>query len=168
MNAVMGKQAVVIGAGMGGLAAAGALAGFFEHVVVLERDELPVGAADRHGTPQGRHNSIILAHPCPGQTSGKPRRNFAVRNSFDTDAMAVPIAGVRFGHSTTRRRGGRRPPPREDPARGVTLQHFLQLGMNLDCKIAARLFRRCPQRVKSRIMPDSLCSSMGSAFTETA
>jgi len=30
--------------------------------------------------------------------------------------MAVPIAGVRFGHSTTRRRGGRRPPPSEDPA----------------------------------------------------
>jgi len=35
---------------------------------------------------------------------------------MDTGAMAVPIAGVRFGHSTTRRRGGRRPPPREDPA----------------------------------------------------
>jgi hypothetical protein len=35
---------------------------------------------------------------------------------IDTGAMAVPIAGVRFGHSTTRRRGGRRPPPREDPA----------------------------------------------------
>jgi len=30
----------------------------------------------------------------------------------------------------------------------------------LDCKIAARLFGRCPQRVKSRIMPDSLCSSL--------
>src|SRR6516164_2032309 len=32
------------------------------------------------------------------------------------------------------------------------------------CKIEARLFRRCPQRVKSRIMPDSLCSSTGSAL----
>jgi len=30
--------------------------------------------------------------------------------------MAVPIASVRLGHSTTRRRGGRRPPPREDRA----------------------------------------------------
>ena len=60
-KAVIGKQAVVIGAGMGGLAAAGALAEFFEYVVVLERDELPVGAADRHGTPQGRHNHALLA-----------------------------------------------------------------------------------------------------------
>jgi 2-polyprenyl-6-methoxyphenol hydroxylase-like FAD-dependent oxidoreductase len=58
---VIGRQAVVIGAGMGGLAAAGALAGFFEHVVVLERDELPGDAVDRQGTPQGRHNHALLA-----------------------------------------------------------------------------------------------------------
>ncbi len=37
----IGKQAVVIGAGMGGLAAAGALADYFEQVMVLERDSLP-------------------------------------------------------------------------------------------------------------------------------
>lgn len=58
---VIGRQAVVIGAGMGGLAAAGALAGFFEHVIVLERDELPVAAVDRQGAPQGRHNHALLA-----------------------------------------------------------------------------------------------------------
>jgi 2-polyprenyl-6-methoxyphenol hydroxylase-like FAD-dependent oxidoreductase len=58
---VIGKQAVVIGAGIGGLAAAGALAGFFEHVIVLERDELPADAIDRQGTPQGRHNHALLA-----------------------------------------------------------------------------------------------------------
>src|SRR5262249_42002749 len=34
--------------------------------------------------------------------------------SSTREPSAVPIAGVRFGHSTTRRRGGRRPPPRED------------------------------------------------------
>ena len=72
--------------------------------------------------------------------------------------------------NATRRRG-RRLSPREDPPRRVTLQHSLQLGMNsrppsrfLECKIAARLFRRCPQRVRSRIMPDSLCSSTGAAL----
>jgi 2-polyprenyl-6-methoxyphenol hydroxylase-like FAD-dependent oxidoreductase len=58
---VIGRQAVVIGAGIGGLAAAGALAGFFEYVVVLERDALPADAVDRHGTPQGRHNHALLA-----------------------------------------------------------------------------------------------------------
>ena len=60
-KAVIGRQAVVIGAGMGGLAAAAALAGFFEHIVVLERDELPGDAVDRAGTPQGRHNHALLA-----------------------------------------------------------------------------------------------------------
>jgi glycine/D-amino acid oxidase-like deaminating enzyme len=58
---VIGRHAVVIGAGMGGLAAAGALAKFFDHVVVLERDELAAGAVNRQGTPQGRHNHALLA-----------------------------------------------------------------------------------------------------------
>jgi flavin-dependent dehydrogenase len=37
----IGRQAVVVGAGMGGLPAARVLADFFEDVVVLERDTLP-------------------------------------------------------------------------------------------------------------------------------
>jgi hypothetical protein len=37
------------------------------------------------------------------------------------------IAGVRFGHSTTRRRGARRPPPREDPAQA---RHALAGGLD--------------------------------------
>jgi phytoene dehydrogenase-like protein len=48
----VGRQAVVVGAGMGGLAAARALADHFEQVVVLERDALPSDAAHRTGTPQ--------------------------------------------------------------------------------------------------------------------
>src|SRR5215469_3267362 len=40
-----------------------------------------------------------LAAPGRGQTSGEPRRNFSVGNFMDTRAMAVPIAGIRFGHS---------------------------------------------------------------------
>src|SRR5215472_12690527 len=58
---LIGKQAVVIGAGMGGLAAAGALAGCFEQVFVLERDTLPSEAAYRAGTPQARHVHALLA-----------------------------------------------------------------------------------------------------------
>src|SRR6516165_3712798 len=48
----------------------------------------------------------------------QPRREAPIGEAcrIDTGAMAVPIAGVRFGHSTTRRRGGRRPPSREDAA----------------------------------------------------
>ena len=56
----IGKQAVVIGAGMGGLAAAGALADRFEQVVVVERDTLPSNPTHRAGTPQSRHVHALL------------------------------------------------------------------------------------------------------------
>jgi 2-polyprenyl-6-methoxyphenol hydroxylase-like FAD-dependent oxidoreductase len=56
----IGKQAVVIGAGMAGLAAAGAVADYFERVIVLERDRLPDQAAPRAGTPQSRHLHGLL------------------------------------------------------------------------------------------------------------
>jgi 2-polyprenyl-6-methoxyphenol hydroxylase-like FAD-dependent oxidoreductase len=55
MPASIGKHAIVIGAGIGGLAAAGALANFFERVTVLERDALPLKASPRPGTPQDTH-----------------------------------------------------------------------------------------------------------------
>src|SRR6266702_3693999 len=51
-STLVGKQAVVVGAGMGGLTAAGAVADFFDQVVVLERDTLPSEPAHRAGTPQ--------------------------------------------------------------------------------------------------------------------
>jgi 2-polyprenyl-6-methoxyphenol hydroxylase-like FAD-dependent oxidoreductase len=57
----IGRQAVVVGAGMGGLPAARVLADFFEHVVVLERDTLPLDTSHRIGTPQGRHTHALLA-----------------------------------------------------------------------------------------------------------
>src|SRR5262245_51885158 len=56
----IGKRAVVIGAGMAGLPAARALADYFEQVVVLERDTLPVDASHRTGTPQARHTHLLL------------------------------------------------------------------------------------------------------------
>ena len=54
------KQAVVIGAGMSGLTAAGALAERFDQVVVLERDTLPSEPTYRAGTPQDRHVHALL------------------------------------------------------------------------------------------------------------
>lgn len=56
----IGKQAVVIGAGIGGLGAAGAFADRFDKVVVLERDTLPAEPAYRAGTPQARHVHVLL------------------------------------------------------------------------------------------------------------
>jgi 2-polyprenyl-6-methoxyphenol hydroxylase-like FAD-dependent oxidoreductase len=57
---MIGRQAVVIGAGMGGLAAAGALADHFAQVLVLERDELPSAPMHRSAIPQGRHLHVLL------------------------------------------------------------------------------------------------------------
>lgn len=61
MSTHLGKQAVVVGAGMGGLTAARALADFFEHVTVLESDPLPATATHRPGTPQCKHAHALLA-----------------------------------------------------------------------------------------------------------
>ena len=56
----IGKKAIVIGAGIAGLSAAGALADHFERVIVLERDCLPGQAVPRSGTPQSRHLHGLL------------------------------------------------------------------------------------------------------------
>ena len=42
MAALIGKQAIIVGAGIGGLAAAGAVADRFEQVFVLERELTPI------------------------------------------------------------------------------------------------------------------------------
>jgi 2-polyprenyl-6-methoxyphenol hydroxylase-like FAD-dependent oxidoreductase len=59
-STLIGKQAVIIGAGIGGLTAAGALAPLFDQVVMLERDTLPAEPAYRAGTPQARHLHALL------------------------------------------------------------------------------------------------------------
>lgn len=55
------RRAVIIGAGISGLAAAQALADRFEQVVVLERDYLSSLAIPRPGVPQGRHPHGLLS-----------------------------------------------------------------------------------------------------------
>ncbi len=61
MSILIGEQAVVIGAGLGGLTAAAALSDYFANVIVLERDALPSQASWRKGVPQGRHLHLLLA-----------------------------------------------------------------------------------------------------------
>jgi 2-polyprenyl-6-methoxyphenol hydroxylase-like FAD-dependent oxidoreductase len=58
------KRTVVIGAGIGGLAAAKAIAPHFEKVIVFDRDTLPDEPAPRLGTPQARHTHLLLAGGC--------------------------------------------------------------------------------------------------------
>ncbi|GIW71771.1 MAG: hypothetical protein KatS3mg102_1313 [Planctomycetota bacterium] len=56
-------SAIVIGAGVAGLAAAGALAKRFATVTIIERDRAPephAPPARRPGVPQGRHSHVLL------------------------------------------------------------------------------------------------------------
>jgi 2-polyprenyl-6-methoxyphenol hydroxylase-like FAD-dependent oxidoreductase len=58
---IIGRQAIVIGAGIAGLAAARALSDSFAQVVILERDKLTRDAAPRAGVPQGKQPHALLA-----------------------------------------------------------------------------------------------------------
>jgi 2-polyprenyl-6-methoxyphenol hydroxylase-like FAD-dependent oxidoreductase len=60
MSHTLLRQAVVIGAGMAGLAAAKAVSASFEKVIVIERDALPAAPSARAGTPQARHTHGLL------------------------------------------------------------------------------------------------------------
>src|SRR5271154_4988733 len=54
------NEVVVIGGGIGGMCAARVLSDHFERVTLIERDELPEGAAHRKGVPQSRHPHGLL------------------------------------------------------------------------------------------------------------
>jgi 2-polyprenyl-6-methoxyphenol hydroxylase-like FAD-dependent oxidoreductase len=56
----IGARAIIVGAGIGGLAAAAAVAPFFKEVAVLERDELPGVPRARKAVGQGQHLHILL------------------------------------------------------------------------------------------------------------
>jgi phytoene dehydrogenase-like protein len=61
MSGLLGQRAVVVGAGIGGLSMAGALAKYFEQVEIFERDRLTASAASRSGTPKiGTHMCCSL------------------------------------------------------------------------------------------------------------
>jgi 2-polyprenyl-6-methoxyphenol hydroxylase-like FAD-dependent oxidoreductase len=57
---MIGQRAIVIGAGIAGLAAARALSDSFAQVVILERDKLTRDAAPRSGVPQGKQPHALL------------------------------------------------------------------------------------------------------------
>ncbi|MFS8097968.1 hypothetical protein LFM09_12575 [Lentzea alba] len=56
----LGRTAVVLGGSVAGLCSAGALAPYFDQVLVLERDELPAEAEHRRGVPQSKHPHFLL------------------------------------------------------------------------------------------------------------
>jgi 2-polyprenyl-6-methoxyphenol hydroxylase-like FAD-dependent oxidoreductase len=81
------RQAVVIGAGIAGLAAARALSDHFEQVVVLERDSLRDGPVHRPGTPQAGHAHGLLV--------GGQRALSALFPGFERDLVDAGAVRVR-------------------------------------------------------------------------
>jgi len=105
-STLIGKQAVVIGAGIAGLAAAGALAEHFDRVVVLERDTLPSGPMHRAGIPQGRHVHALLL-------SGQ-RALSDLFPGFDEDLARAGAVPLRVGFDVRIERPGYDPFPKRD------------------------------------------------------
>ncbi len=56
----LGARAIVVGAGMGGLMAAGVLSRYFSEVTVLDKDNLPDDFTPRKSVPQGSHVHALL------------------------------------------------------------------------------------------------------------
>lgn len=105
-STLVGKQAVVIGAGMAGLAAAGALAEHFDQVVVLERDSLPSEPMHRAGTPQARHVHALLL-------SGQ-RALSELFPGFEEDLARAGAVPLRVGFDVRMERPGYDPFPKRD------------------------------------------------------
>ena len=106
MPARIGKQAVVVGAGMAGLTAARALAEFFDRVVVLETDALPKEAAHRPGTPQSRHIHALLAGGLQALSRLFP--------GFEDSLSQAGAVRLRMGYDDRIERPGYDPFPRRD------------------------------------------------------
>lgn len=58
---LLGDHAVVLGAGMAGLLAAGVLSEFYGTVTVVDRDQLPIRPRQRRGIRQGEHLHSLLS-----------------------------------------------------------------------------------------------------------
>ena len=96
----LGEQAVVCGAGMGGLLAARVLSEFYGTVTVVERDKLPDAADQRRGVPQGRHFHVLwsrgadeLARLFPGIHDDLTAAGAEVCDDGDLSRVSIRLAG---------------------------------------------------------------------------
>jgi 2-polyprenyl-6-methoxyphenol hydroxylase-like FAD-dependent oxidoreductase len=103
---LIGRQAVVVGAGIAGLAAARVLADYFEHVTVLERDTLPGDACHRSGIPQSKHVHGLL--------SGGQRALSDLFPDFEQDLVRSGAVPLRVGLDIRAEMQGYDPFPQRD------------------------------------------------------
>jgi 2-polyprenyl-6-methoxyphenol hydroxylase-like FAD-dependent oxidoreductase len=98
LSKIIGQRAIVIGAGIAGLAAARALADSFAQVVILERDTLNQDAAPRVGVPQGKQPHALLVGGLRALTDQFPNfldrfiRSGAV--AYDYSRARIEMGGI--------------------------------------------------------------------------
>ena len=142
----VGSHAVVIGAGMGGLAAAAAVADHFDRVTVLDRDSLPLAPSHRSGTPQSRHVHVLLAGGLQALCELLP--------GFEDDLLAAGAVPLRGGIDVRTERPGFDPFPVRDlsmrvyamsrPRLEFTVRERLRKTKNVEIRSLARVTEIVP------------------------
>ena len=123
MPSHIGKQALVIGAGIGGLTAARVVADYFERVVVLDRDALPERALPRAGVPQDKHVHALLA--------GGQHALCDLLPGFEHDLAQTGAVPLRVGLDMRSERPGYDPFPQRDLGWDSYAQSRPQLELNV-------------------------------------
>jgi 2-polyprenyl-6-methoxyphenol hydroxylase-like FAD-dependent oxidoreductase len=102
----LGDQAVVLGAGMAGLLAAGVLSEFYTTVTVVERDQLPGRPRQRRGVRQGEHLHSLLSRGThtleylfPGLLDELVADGANVLDDGDLSRIDAPFGPYRFNRS---------------------------------------------------------------------
>ena len=106
MPRLLGRRAIVVGAGIGGLVAAKALSSYFGTVTVLERDALPSKPIARTGTPQARQIHVLLRGGLDALIELFPE--------FETEVERAGAVRVRVGSQSLLEMPGFDPFPRRD------------------------------------------------------
>lgn len=154
MSRHLGKQALVVGAGIGGLTAARVLADHFDHVIILERDTLPSQADTRAGIPQGKHVHVLLA--------GGLRTLCELFPDFDRDLDRTGAVRLQTGLDIRTERPGYDPYPQRDLGIFSYAQSRAQLELHVRQRVVAHanitLLQQC------RVQALTACAD-GSAVT---